>query len=170
MAYARLKKRSGKTLRSKGYTLKKDSWIEINDKDVLYFASIYGDRVEFAPNGIVPDNQLKDNNSKGVIVIEGQGKESIVSSKENKINDEFLEQEQSEIEDNIQRIKEKYHKKRIKKEEEEKEKNNKQEEYSKLQKAKERVGKIKKSKIKDITNPIYVKEKEKKKGFFGLNL
>jgi hypothetical protein len=152
--YARLKSKV-KSFSSRGYNLKSGVWIEIKDEDVQYFLN--SGRVEFAPAGIIPKDNI-EKNANGIITLQGNGKESIVTTKEvEKIEDEFSDDESKEI----LQVRERYRRKRERKikEEEEKKKEDKKKEVT--LKDLQRIEKEKLSDIKDITNPGYIKKKQK---------
>lgn len=164
MAYAKLKKNSGRTLRSRGYVLKKDIWTEVRDEDIKYFATIYGDRVEFAPDKIIPQNVSTNKEVNGIISIDSDGKDSTVFTKrqtEGLIDDE----EESEIEEVVRKLRDKHRKKRERKIKEKEDSKKAKKEIEKLEKAKERLKNKKNEKNKDITNPIYYKKKYGNKVF-----
>lgn len=138
MSYAKLKK--GVTFNSRGYVFRKGIWIDIAKKeDLEYFVNNCSNRIEFAPDGVVPKNDDIKENTDGVISMEGSGKDAIVAPKKEHKPDEVDEEEESEL----ARIREKYNKKR----------------------EKELDGKSKKKNKKkgDVTDLKYMKEKGKEK-------
>ena len=160
-AYARIKK--GLTLRSKEYTFRKDAWTLVKSKDVGYFLNYHEKRIEFAPLGKAPKDKIKESPD-GVIVTEGHGEDTVITTKEKDEN--VSEKLDVEEEDAITRIREKYRHKKEQKEKEKEEQKKKELEEKKLKKKeeKEKKKKEKDDKTKDITNKNYVQNKNKNKG------
>jgi len=110
MKYAKLKK--GSSYRTKGYTFNKGIWVEINENDVQYLIDNCSSKIEFAPDGIVPKNDIQETNLNGIIGMQGEGKKQTVGTigfKES-VRDEFSDAEEAEI----IKVKEKYQRKREK--------------------------------------------------------
>ena len=155
ITYGKLKKGCGLTFRTKGYAFKKGIWIPVKPKDVQYLMD--SGRIEFAPDGTVPKNDVEEKSSDGVITIEGSGKEAQVTTKKDKeeIDDDLKEAEDAEI----KRIREKY-----KRESEKRKKAKAEEKKRKKEEEKNKKEQEKKDKTKDVTNKKYIQDKTKEKG------
>lgn len=149
MPYAKVRK-GLKSYTTSGYSFKEGIWIEVKKEDVERLHAT--GRLEFAPDGVKPKNDVKKDID-GVIGITGGGKEAkVVTKGKEEVFDEVLKAEE---EAEIEKIKAKYRKKQedLKKEIEDK----------KRQEEKNKKAKKTDNKIQDITNEKYIKDKQKQK-------
>jgi hypothetical protein len=156
MNYAKLKKM--RSWRTKGYFFQKGIWLEVKDSDKEYF--MLSGRLEFAPAGIKSKNDELDNLN-GIISVKGKGNDAIVETKKDEGENVILTEEEN-IE--VLNIRAKYAKKREQQKNEQKDKDKIELAEKKKKILTEKENKNKADKIQDVTNPMYVKDKQKARG------